>query len=137
MGAAADVALMRAHDGPEQAPLAIEDRHEGREIGQMAAAMIGVVEQDDVAGRNILEAFLDRARRPGQRADMDRNVFGLRDQPSARVADRERKIAAGIEDLRIGGAKHGLAHLRHDRAEPVLNDGSCDGIYFGSHDLTL
>ena len=46
MGGAADVALMRAHDGPEQALVAIEYRHEGREIGQMAAAVIGIVEQD-------------------------------------------------------------------------------------------
>ena len=50
MGGAADIALMRAHDGPEQ-PLAVgEDRHEDGQIGQMAAAMIGIVEQDDVAG---------------------------------------------------------------------------------------
>ena len=55
MGGAADVALMRAHDGPEQPPLAgIEDRHERGEVRQMAAAVIGIVQQDHVA----------RARRP-------------------------------------------------------------------------
>ena len=49
MGGAADVALMRAHDGPEQPLVAGEYRHEGGQIGQMAAAVIGIVEQDDVA----------------------------------------------------------------------------------------
>ncbi len=49
MGGAADVALMRAHDGPEQPPFAGKDRHEDGEVRKMAAAMIGIVEQDDVA----------------------------------------------------------------------------------------
>ena len=49
MGGAADVALMGAHDGPEQAFAAVEHRHESREIRQMAAPVIGIVEQDDVA----------------------------------------------------------------------------------------
>ncbi len=135
MGGAADVALVRAHHGPEQPLAAVEHRHEGGEIRQMAAAVIGIVEQDDVARRDVLEALLHRARRPGQRADMDRNVLGLRDQPAARVGDGERKIAAGIEDLRIGGAKHRLAHFLHDRAQPVLDDGARDGIDFGGHSL--
>ncbi len=84
-------------------------------------------------GRNILEPFLDRDRRPGQRADVNRKMIGLRDQASSGVADRQREIAAGIEDLRIGGAKHGLAHLFHDRTEPMLDDGTRDGIDPGRH----
>ncbi len=81
MGAAADIALMRAHDGPEQT-LAVSEkyRHEHRHIGQMAAAVIGIVEQDDVAGLDVLEPLLDRDRRPRQRADMNRQMIGLRDQ---------------------------------------------------------
>ena len=133
MGGAADVALMGAHDGPEQALAAVEHRHERGEIRQMAAAMIGIVEQDDVARLHVLEPLLDRERRPGQRADMDRDVVGLRDQAAARVADRQREIAAGIEDLRIGGAKHGFAHLLHDRTETMLDDGAGDGIDLGGH----
>ena len=34
-------------------------------------------------GCDVLEALLDRERRPGQRADMDRDVIGLRDQAAA------------------------------------------------------
>jgi len=117
VGGATDIALMGADDGPEQALVAIEQRHEGGEVGQVAAAKIGIVEQEDVARFDVLEAFLDRQRRPWQRADMDREMIGLRDQTSAGVANRQREVAAGIEDLGIGGAKHGLAHLLHDRTE--------------------
>ena len=84
MGGAADVALMRAHDGPEQPLVAGEDRHEGGQVRQMAAAMIGIVEQDDVARLHVLEPLLDRERRPWQRADMNRQMIGLRDQAGAR-----------------------------------------------------
>jgi len=89
MGGAADVALMRAGDGPEQPLATAKDRHEGGHVRQMAAAVIGIVHQDHVARRDVLEAFLDGACRPGQRADMDRDVIGLRDQPCLHVADRQ------------------------------------------------
>ena len=135
MGGAADVALMRAHDGPEQPPVAIEDRHERGQIRQMTAAVIGIVEQNDVAGPDIPEPLLDRERRPWQRADMNRNVIGLRDQAAARVANREREIAAGVEDLRIGGAKHRFAHFLDDRTETVLNDRARDRIDLDGHVL--
>ena len=72
MGGAADIAVMGADDGPEQALVAVEYRHEDGEIGQMAAAMIGIVEQNHVARRDVLEPLLDHQRRPGQRADMHR-----------------------------------------------------------------
>src|SRR3977135_1712366 len=101
----------------------------------MTAAMIGVVEKNDVAGPDIPEARLDGERRPWQRTDMNRDVIGLRDQPSAGIADGEREIAAGIEDWRIGGAKHGFAHFLHDRAQPVLDNGSRDGIDLVGHAL--
>src|SRR3977135_1570445 len=50
---AADVALMRADDGPEQTPLTIKDRHEGGQIRQMAPAVIGIIEQNEVAWLDI------------------------------------------------------------------------------------
>src|SRR5437667_10758269 len=59
---------------------------------------------------------------------MDRHMLGLGDQPAVEVTDRGREIAARIEDLRIGGAQHCLAHLLDDRQEAMLNDGDGDGI---------
>src|SRR6202158_1836144 len=67
---------------------------------------------------------------------MDRHVLGLRDQPAVEVADRGREVAARIEDLRIGGAQHRLAHLLDDRQEAMLDDrcyDRIDTIYQGCH----
>src|SRR6202165_186969 len=102
MRGAPNVALMGADDGPEQPPLAIKDRHEGGQIRQMTAAVIRIVEKNDVARPDVAKSFFDGERRPGQRADMNRDVVRLRDQAAARVANRQRKITAGVEDLRIG-----------------------------------
>ena len=133
MGGAADIALMSANDGPEQTLVAIKDRNEGGQIGQMTAAITGIIEQDDVARLDVLEPLLNCQRCPWQCPDMDRKMIGLRDQPATRVTDRQRKVATGIEYLGVGGAKHRLAHLLDNRTEPMLNDGSRDGINPGEH----
>ena len=129
MRRAADVALMRAVDRPEARLVALEDRHEGGQVGQVVAAVIRVVEQEDVARVDVAaEELGHRAGGEGQGADMDRHMLGLGDQPAVEVADRGREIAARIEDLRIGGAQHRLAHLLDDREQAVLNDRDDDRI---------
>ena len=122
MGGAADVALMGTDDGPEQPSFGIENRNKGCQVGQMAAAMIGIVKQYDVAGTEILKALFDGQGCPRQRPDMHRNMIGLGNQAAPCVAYRQREIPAGIEYLRIGGAKHGFAHFLDDRTQPMLND---------------
>ncbi len=123
---AADIALMRPVDRPEARPVLLEDRHKRGQVGQVVAAVIGVVEQKDVALVDVLAKELGhRLRRIGQGADMDRHVLGLGDQPAVEVADRRRKVAARVEDLRIGGAKHRFAHLFDDRQQAMLDD-RCD-----------
>src|SRR3981189_3140497 len=97
----------------------------------MAAAMIGIVEQDGVRGLEVLAPVLDRDRRPRQRADVNRKMVGLRDQARIGVANRQREVAAGIQDLRIGGAKHGFARLLDDRPHPKLGDRTRDGMGLG------
>ena len=125
----ADVALMRAVDRPEARLLAREHRHEDGQVGQMVAAVIGIVQQKNVARLDVAgEEFADRPRRVGQGADMDRHVLGLRDQPAVEIADRGREIAARIEDLRIGGAQHRLAHLLDDRQQTMLDHRGDDRI---------
>ena len=59
---------------------------------------------------------------------MDRHVLGLGDEPPVEVADRGREIAARIEDLRIGGAQHRLAHLLDDRQQAMLDHGDDDRV---------
>ena len=70
VGGAPDIALMRPHHGPEQPALAMENGHERGQVGEMAAAVIGVVEEDDVPGADLGDGVLDGAGREGQCADV-------------------------------------------------------------------
>jgi hypothetical protein len=129
MRGAADVALMRARQQPEGDAPAVEDRLDRGEVGQVAAAVIGVVEQEGVAGRHVrAEARDHRLRRPGHGADMHRNVVGLRDELPFGVGHRHREVAARIEDLRVRGADHRLAHLLDDRGEAAREHRDGDGV---------
>ena len=126
---AADVALMRAIDRPERQPLAIEHRHERSQIRQVVAAVVRVVEQEHVARPDVAaKVVVHRTRRPRQRADMDRHVLRLGDQAPLGVAQRGREIAAGVDDLRVRGAQHRLAHLLGDRMQPVAHHRDRDRI---------
>jgi hypothetical protein len=130
----ADVALVRAVDGPEHHPLAVEHRHEGGQVGQMVAAEVGVVEQVDVARPYLpLEELVDRLGRKRQRTDVDGHMLGLGDQPPVGIAQRRREIPARVQDLRVGGAQHGLAHLLDDGAKAVLDHRHGDRIDGRAH----
>jgi hypothetical protein len=136
VGGAADVMLVRPVDGPEHRPIAHEDRQQHREVGQVIVAVIGIVEEEEIAGRDaVLEELGHRGHRPGQGAHVDRHVLGLGGQAPAPVEYRGREVAARVEDLGVGGAEHRLAHLLHDRFETMLDDGDRDRI--GRHDFLL
>ena len=131
---AADVALVRAVDRPEGKAVAVEHRHERRQVRQVIAAPIGIVEQVDIARTDrALEEIVHGPGRIRQRADVDRHMLGLRDQATLGVAQRGGEVAARIEDLRVGGPQHGLAHLLHDGVQPVLDHGDGDRIDDNAH----
>src|ERR1700757_1674265 len=67
---------------------------------------------------------------------MDRHMLSLRYQRAVEIADRRRKIAARIEDLRIGGAKHRFAHLFDDRQQAMLDDRGDDRVDRDGHEFT-
>ena len=107
----------------------VEHGHEHGDVGQVVAAVIGVVEQEHVAGMDVAgEGLADRAGGEGQRADVHGHVLGLGDEAARGVADAGREIAAGIQDLRIGRAQHGLAHLLDDGVQAVLHDRDGDRV---------
>ena len=129
MGGAADVALVPAHDGPEQVPPLREDRHEGGEVRQVAAAVVRVVEQEHVARHRLRKGRRDGAHGPGHGAHVDRDVVGLGKEAAARVGERDREVPGRVEDLGVRGSQHGLAHLLGDGGEPGLQDGDEHGIW--------
>ena len=64
---------------------------------------------------------------------MDRDMLSLRHQPSGSIADACRKIAAGVENLGVGGTQHRLAHLLDNRVQPVLHHRRGDPIDMSFH----
>ena len=64
---------------------------------------------------------------------MDRDMLGLCHQPSGSIADASGKIAAGVENLRVGSAQHRLAHLLDNRVQPVLHHRRGDRIDMSFH----
>src|SRR5215510_8075714 len=70
----------------------------------------------------------DRLDGPRQRAHVDGHVLGLGREASFAVEDRRGEIPARVEDLRVGGAEHGLAHLLDDGLEAVLDDRDGDAV---------
>ena len=83
---AADVALVGPVDRPEHVPATVEDRHKGREIRQMIATAVRVVEQVDITRPDLaLEECADCAGGERQCADVDRHMFCLRDQAAIGV----------------------------------------------------
>ena len=129
VGGAADVALVRPVDGPEGEALADEDRQQHGQVGQVIAAVVRVVEQVHVAGAYASrEVVGDRLDGPRQRAHVDGHVLGLGRQTPFAVEDRGGEVPARVEDLRVRGAKHGLAHLLDDGLEAVLDDRDGDAV---------
>ena len=49
-------------------------------------------------------------------------MLRLRRQSSFTVAYRRRKVTAGVQDLRVGRAQHGFAHLLDDGFEAELQN---------------
>ena len=111
----------------------MEHRHERGHVRQMIAAMIWIVEQKNVAGMDFPAKASDTARAAqGIAPDMHRHVLGLRDQAQLRVDQRAGKVTRRVEDLRVCGPQHRLAHLLHDREQAMLHQGGGDRIGMGS-----
>ena len=66
-------------------------------------------------GAGVVRAY--RGDGVGKRAEVDRDVLGLRDHPPARVEEGGRAVAPLLDVRGEGGADEGRAHLVRDRAE--------------------
>ncbi len=112
---AADVRVVRARDG-------VAERRAGdeRDVGQVRAPGVRVVEEGDLAGR---EAELhDGGDGVGHRAEVDGDVLGLRNHAPAVVEERGRAVAPLLDVRRERGADEHGAHLLGDRAERRADD---------------
>ncbi len=137
VGGAADVVLVRAVDRPEHG----RDRPRRRAAstvrsGRWLLPWYGSLRRKRSPGGDAaLEEVGHRRDRPGQGAHVDRHVLGLGGQASLSVEHRGGEVAARVEDLRVRGAEHRLAHLLHDGLEAMLDDRDRDRIR--RHDCLL
>ena len=93
MGRPADIGLVRAHHRPEAQHAALHHRHNDGEVRQVAAAVIGVVEQENVALTRVREGVRHGARGKRHRPHMHRDVVRLRHQAALRITQGNREIA--------------------------------------------
>ena len=123
MGPPADVAVMGPVDREEKQGPVAEHRVDRRDVRQVAAAEVGVVQDEKVALVDVVaEVRAHRFDRGRQGADMHGDPLALRHELSRRVQDRGREVPAGVQDLRHGGADHDVRHLAGDRFQAVAHD---------------
>ena len=127
---AADVGVMAARGGEEQQPpVGAEHRHDHRDVGQMGAAVVGVVQRVDVARPQAVAAQAqDRAHALAHRAQMHRHVRRIGDQHAVRIEHGAGEVQALLHVDRVGGVLQRHAHLLGDRHEQVVEDLEHDRI---------
>ena len=108
--------------------VAIEDRNDHRDVGQVRAAAIGIVEHIGVAAPDAAPVARsaarldDRADALAHRAEVHRDVRRIGDQRALRVEDRAGEIEPLLD---VHGRRGGLqrdAHLLGDGHEQVVED---------------
>ncbi len=116
------------------AVLAIEHRDDHRDIGQMGAAAIGIVEHVGIAAPEPatvtgFAAGLDHARNAvAHAAQMHRDMRGIGDQFAGRIEQRAGKIEALLDVDRGGGGLQHDAHFLGNGHEQIVVDLQPDGI---------
>ena len=133
---AAHVEMMaeRADDG-DAAPLG-EDRAEGQDVGDVLAAAIGIVGDDDIAilpalQRQVVAQHGAQAR--AHRVQVLRDARRLRDIVAMRVEDRRGIIQQLAHDGGAAGAPDGDIHLGGGGGQGVAQDFQRDRVEMGAH----
>ena len=131
MTAVGEVGVVGEVGGPGDY-LSIDENGFGQDdVGEVgAAAFIGVVADEDVAGQHVgdgvaLQHGFDDA---DETAEVHRDVFGLAEGAAFGVEQSGGAVAALLDVGRIAGADQGLAHLLDDGGEGAADDLDGDGV---------
>ena len=104
-------------------------RRDESDVGQVGAAEVGIVENDDVSGlqaiRERAEGGLNGSRHGPQ---MHRLVRGLRHHFGGGIEQRAGKVLALLHVGGVAGALERHAHLLGDGDEHVLENFQADGV---------
>ena len=128
---AADIGPMRAHAAEAQQLAAMEGGHHDVHIGQVRAAAIGVVVDEDVAFGHIGEGSGDAADGIGHGAQMDRQIRPLRHHLPGGVEQAAGIIPGHLQQRRIGGFGEDDLHLLGGRDQGVLHHLEAGGVDAG------
>ncbi len=107
-----EVGPVRAADRERQQLIVVEHGHRERDVGDVRAAAVRVVEQDDVVRAQIAQVVTleRRLRAELHRRDVDGTVRGLADQLHVRIEDRVGVVDHVVDDGRERGLLEHLAH---------------------------
>ena len=118
--AAADVDVVRPRDREAE-----ERPRDGRQIGQMRPTRVRVVEDPDLAGLRVAGHHGGHGLR--HRAEVDRDVLGLRDHPALLVEQRRRAVVPLLDVRGERAADQHRSHLLGDRDELGADHLKLDG----------
>ncbi len=105
-----------------------EDRLEHEDVGQVHAAVIGIVQHQHVAlGDIVAEVPQHRLQRHRDGAEMPGQAEPLRRRPSLRVADSGGVIHDVLQHARIGGAVDGGRHSSPGAVRALRNSSAVIG----------
>ena len=131
---AADVGVVADRGGEREPPAVVVERLEQEDVGQVHAALEGVVHDEDVARPDVLPELRDhRSERGRDRAEMARQRQALRHELAVRVAERRRVVHVVLEHARVGRAEHGERHLVGDREDRVAEQLEGDRVVARGH----
>jgi hypothetical protein len=131
--APAHVHVMRDVGHVAQQHAVVEDRRDERDVVEVDAAQVGIVDQDAVARRQPLWTVrADGARHDvRERAEMRRLREGLGDRAQLAVEEGAREIATRLDVGGVGGAPQRGPHLLGDGEQRVADDLEADRIGVG------
>ena len=134
-GDAADVGMV-ATGGDEEAyslPGGIEDGGDDGDVGKVGAAVVGVVEGEDVAGaEGVLAAAQYGAHGVAHGAEVDGDVGCVGDEMALGVEEGAGEVEALLDVNGVGGVDEGGAHLLGDGHEEVVEYFEHDGVGAGA-----
>ena len=109
-----------------------EDGCDDCDVWEVGAAVVGVVEDVDVAAADVRVALDHHLDRLAHRAEVDRHVRGVGDQAAFTVEDRAGEVEALLDVDRVRGGLQAHAHLLGDRHEQVVEDLQHDRVGSGA-----
>ena len=111
-----------------QQPAVHEDGRDDRDVGQVGSTVARVVRHRDVAGAE-LQLRRDPSHAFAERAEVDRNVGRVDQQPPFRVEHPAREVETLLDVHRHRRPLQHHAHLGRDGGEPVREQLQPDGIH--------